>query len=85
MSMISYKQRAPSFKKKLEILGKVDQDPKRKRAEIAKESGLAPSTPCTIVGQRELATKDVQRLSVKIKRAKRAQHVKLEEILLVWF
>lgn len=71
MLMISCKQKAPSFKKKLEILRKVDQDPKTKRADIAKELGLAPSTPCTIVGQRELATKDAQRFSIKIKRAKR--------------
>lgn len=82
---MSRKRKALSFKEKLEVLSKVDQDPKRKRSDLAKELGLAPSTLSTIVGQREQILKNAQRFSGNVKQAKTAQHVDLEEILLTWF
>ncbi|KAG0424129.1 hypothetical protein HPB47_000115 [Ixodes persulcatus] len=41
---MSLKRRALSFKEKLEVLRKVDQDPKRKHVDLAKELGPASST-----------------------------------------
>ncbi|XP_064462149.1 tigger transposable element-derived protein 6-like [Ornithodoros turicata] len=79
------KRKALSFKEKLEVPSAIDQDPKRKRAQLAKELGLAPSTLNTIVGQREQILKNVQRFGANVKQAKTAQHVNLEEILLTWF
>lgn len=82
---MSRKRKALSFKEKLDILRKVDEDPKKKRTELAKELGLATSTLSTIVGQRELIMKNALSFNVNAKQAKTAQHVKLEETLLTWF
>lgn len=82
---MSRKRKALSFKEKLDILREVDKDPKRKRADLAKELGLAPSTLCTIVGQRDQIMQNAQRFSVNAKEAKTAHHVQLEEVLLTWF
>ncbi|KAH8010092.1 hypothetical protein HPB51_024767 [Rhipicephalus microplus] len=82
---MSRKRKALSFKEKLDILRKVDEDPKRKRTELAKELGLATSTLSTIVGQRDTIMKNVLLFSANAKQAKTAQHVKLEESLLIWF
>ncbi|KAH8019706.1 hypothetical protein HPB51_021028 [Rhipicephalus microplus] len=82
---MSRKRKALSFKEELDILRKVDEDPKRKRAELAKELGLATSTLSTIVGQRDTIIKNVLSFSVNAKQAKTAQHVKLEKSLLTWF
>ncbi|KAH8035109.1 hypothetical protein HPB51_004350 [Rhipicephalus microplus] len=82
---MSHKRKALSFKEKLDTLRKVDEDPKRKRTELAKKLGLATSTLSTIVGQRDTIKKNVLSFSVNPKRAKTAQHVKLEESLLIWF
>ncbi|KAH8038696.1 hypothetical protein HPB51_002840 [Rhipicephalus microplus] len=82
---MSRKRKALSFKEKLDILRKVDEDPKRKRTELAKELGLATSTLSTVVGQRETIMKNVLSFNVNAKQAKTAQHVKLEETLLTWF
>lgn len=85
LSAMSRKRTALSFKEKLEILNRVDSEPKRKRSDLAKELGLPPSTFCTIVGQRDTILKNVQHFSVNVKQAKTAQHVKLKDILLTWF
>ncbi|KAG0430768.1 hypothetical protein HPB47_022392 [Ixodes persulcatus] len=82
---MSRKRKVLSFKEKLEILNRVDSEPKRKRSDLAKELGLPPSTLCTIVGQRDTILKNVQDFSGNVKQAKTAQHVKLEDILLTWF
>lgn len=82
---MSRKRKALSFKEKLDILRKVDEDPKRKRTELAKELGLATSTLSTIVGQRDSIMKNVLSFNVNARQAKTAQHVKLEEALLTWF
>ncbi|KAH8038016.1 hypothetical protein HPB51_020536 [Rhipicephalus microplus] len=82
---MSRKRKALSFKEKLDILRKFDEDPKRKRTELAKELGLATSTLSTVVGQRETIMKNVLSFNVNAKQAKTAQHVKLEETLLTWF
>ncbi|KAH7934310.1 hypothetical protein HPB49_024845 [Dermacentor silvarum] len=70
---------------KLDILQKLDEDPKRKRTELAKELGLAASTLSTIVAQRDSIMKNVLSFNVNAKQVKTAQHVKLEETLLTWF
>ncbi|KAK8766588.1 hypothetical protein V5799_006630 [Amblyomma americanum] len=82
---MSRKRKALSFKEKLDVLKKVDENPKKKRVDLAKELGLAPSTLCTIVGQRDVILKNVQHFGVNVKQAKTATHVKLEEVLLTWF
>ncbi|KAH7943183.1 hypothetical protein HPB52_006228 [Rhipicephalus sanguineus] len=82
---MSRKRKALSFKEKLDILKKVDEDPRRKRIDIVKELGLAPSTLSTILGQRHEITRNVQRFSANVKEAKRAHYVKVEEALLTWF
>ncbi|XP_049522088.1 tigger transposable element-derived protein 6-like isoform X1 [Dermacentor silvarum] len=82
---MSRKRKALSFKEKIEILKKVDENPKKKRVELAKELGIAPSTLCTIVGQRDVVMKNAQHFGVNVKQAKTATHVKLEEVLLTWF
>ncbi|KAH8019112.1 hypothetical protein HPB51_016750 [Rhipicephalus microplus] len=82
---MSRKRKAFSFKEKLDILRKVDEDPKRKRTELAKELGLATSTLSTVVGQRVTIMKNVLSFSVNAKQVKATQHVKLEETLLTWF
>ncbi|KAH7953955.1 hypothetical protein HPB49_014542 [Dermacentor silvarum] len=79
---MSRKRKALSFKEKIEILKKVDENPKKKRVELAKELGIAPSTLCTIVGQRDVVMKNAQHFGVNVKQAKTATHVKLEEVLL---
>lgn len=84
-AVMSRKRKALSFKEKLEILNRVDREPKRKRSDLAKELGLPLSTLCTIVGQRDVILKNVQLFGVNVKQAKTAQHVKLEDILLTWF
>ncbi|KAH8029604.1 hypothetical protein HPB51_001886 [Rhipicephalus microplus] len=81
---MSRKRKALSFKEKLDILRKIDEDPKRKRMELAKDLDLATST-LRIVGQRHTIMKNVLSFSVNAKQAKRAQHVKLEESLFMWF
>lgn len=40
---MSRKQKALSFKDKIEILKKVDEDPKKKRVDLARELGIATS------------------------------------------
>ncbi|KAG0445622.1 hypothetical protein HPB47_013420 [Ixodes persulcatus] len=82
---MSRKRKALSFKEKLEILNRVDSEPKKKRSDLAKELGLPPSTLCTIVGQRDTILKNVRHFSGNVKQAKTAQHVKLEDIPLTWF
>ncbi|KAH8010001.1 hypothetical protein HPB51_024351 [Rhipicephalus microplus] len=82
---MSRKRKALSFEEKLDILRKVDEDPKRKQTKLAKELGLATSTLSTVVGQRETIMKNVLSFNVNAKQAKTAQHVKLEETLLTWF
>ncbi|KAH7961597.1 hypothetical protein HPB52_010715 [Rhipicephalus sanguineus] len=78
------KRKALSFKEKIDIL-KVDENPKKKRVDLAKEFGIASSTLCTIVGQRDAVLKNAQHFGGNIKQAKTATHVKLEEVLLTWF
>ncbi|KAH8019548.1 hypothetical protein HPB51_019975 [Rhipicephalus microplus] len=79
------KRKALSFKEKIEILRKVDEDSKKKHADMVKELGIAPSTLCTIVGQREVILKNAQYFGANVKQAKTATHVKLEDVLLTWF
>lgn len=81
----SRKRKALSFKEKLEILKKVDEEPKKKRADLAKELGLAASTLSTLVGQRDQIMRNVQLFGLNKKEAKTSHHVKLEEVLLTWF
>ncbi|KAL1427740.1 hypothetical protein MTO96_017133 [Rhipicephalus appendiculatus] len=85
LGTMSMKRKALSFKEKLDILKKVDEDPKRKRIDVAKELGLASSTLSTIVGQRDEIMRNMQRFSAAAKKAKTAQNVKVEEALLIWF
>lgn len=73
---MSRKQKAISFKEKLEILKKIDEDPKRKRTDVGKELGLAPSTRSTIVGQRDQIMQNEQRVSVNTKEAKTAHYIR---------
>ncbi|XP_050038275.1 major centromere autoantigen B-like [Dermacentor andersoni] len=82
---MSRKRKALSFKEKIDILKKVDDNPKKKRVELAKELGIAPTTLCTIVGQRDIVTKNAQHFGVNVKEMKTGKHVKLEEVLLTWF
>ncbi|KAH7943203.1 hypothetical protein HPB52_006345 [Rhipicephalus sanguineus] len=82
---MSRKRKALSFKEKLDILKKVDEDPTRKRIDIVKKLDLAPSTLSTILGQRHEIMRNVQRFSANVKEAKRAHYVKVEEALLTWF
>lgn len=82
---MSRKRKALSFKEKLDILRKVDDDPKRKRIDVAKELGLAPSTLSTVVGQRDEIMRNVQRFSADVKEANTAHYVKVEDALLTWF
>lgn len=85
ISAMSRKRKALSFKDKLEILKKVDEEPKKRRIDMAKELGLPLSTLSTIVGQRDQIMQNVQRFGVNSKEAKSAHHVKVEEVLLTWF
>ncbi|KAH9382291.1 hypothetical protein HPB48_022613 [Haemaphysalis longicornis] len=82
---MSRKRKALSFKEKSEILKKVDKNPNKRRVDLAKELGLAPSTLCTIVGQRDILLKNAQNFSGNVKQAKIGTHVKLGEVLLTWF
>lgn len=81
---MSRKRKALSFKK-LEILNKAGSKPKRKCNDLVKELGLPPSTFCTIDGQRGVILRNMHHFGVTYKQAKAAQHVKLEDILLMWF
>ncbi|XP_050037923.1 tigger transposable element-derived protein 6-like [Dermacentor andersoni] len=82
---MSRKWKALSFKEKIEILKKVDDNPKKKRVKLAKELGIARSTLCTTVGQRDVVMKNAQHFGMNVKQVKTATHVKLEEVLLTWF
>ncbi|KAH7940640.1 hypothetical protein HPB49_002739 [Dermacentor silvarum] len=68
----------------MEILKKVDEDPKRKPISLAKELGLVPSTLSTSVGRRDVIVQNVQRFSADAKEAKTAHYVKVEDVLLTW-
>lgn len=61
----------------------VDEDPKRKRTDLAKV-GLASPTLSTTVGQRDI-TQNVQRFSADARKAKTARYVMVEDVLLTWF
>lgn len=59
--------------RRIAILGEVDEDPKKKRPDLAKELGIAPLTLCSsgLWHEREAG--------------KTATHVKLKDVLLMWF
>ncbi|KAK8761240.1 hypothetical protein V5799_027494 [Amblyomma americanum] len=82
---MSRKWKALSLKNKLDILKKVDEEPKKRCIDMAKELGLPISMLSTIVGQRDRIMQTVQHFGVNSKEAKTAHHVKLEEVLLTWF
>ncbi|XP_064460401.1 major centromere autoantigen B-like [Ornithodoros turicata] len=82
---MSRKRKALSFKEKLEVLSKVNQEPKKKGTKLEKELGLAPSMLSTIVSQREQILKCVQYFGANVEQEKTAQRVNLEVTLLTWF
>ncbi|XP_040358278.1 tigger transposable element-derived protein 6 [Ixodes scapularis] len=83
--MTSRKRKALSFKEKFDILRTVDRNPSRKRSEVARELGLAPSTLNSIVARRKEIEAKAPFYQPGFKQARGAKHAKLEEALLVWF
>lgn len=82
---MSRKQKALTLKEKLDILSKVDENPRKKRVDLARELGLPVSTLNTIVGKQEEIQKKIQVFSAGVKQTRGAQHGKMEQILLAWF
>lgn len=73
------------MKEKLEIPGVVDRNPKRKRADTAKELGLMPSTLNSMVAKRaEIEAKAVGP-NLDSKKSRGAKHGDLETVLLKQF
>lgn len=81
---MSRKHKALTLKEKLDILSKVDENPRKKRVDLARELGLPVSTLNTIVGKQEVIQK-IQVFSAGVKQTRGAQHGKMEQILLAWF
>ncbi|XP_072145362.1 tigger transposable element-derived protein 6-like [Dermacentor andersoni] len=82
---MSRKRKALSLKEKLYVLAKVDENPQKKRVDLARELCLPVSTLNTIVGKREEIQKNIQVFGAGVKQTRGAQHGKMEEVLLAWF
>lgn len=82
---MSRKRKALSLKEKLDVLAKVDENPQKKRVDLARELCLPVSTLNTIVGKREEIQKNIQVFGAGVKQTRGAQHGKMEEVLLAWF
>ncbi|KAG0432026.1 hypothetical protein HPB47_021215 [Ixodes persulcatus] len=83
--MASRKHKPLSLKEKLNILAAVDQDPKRKRIDIARDLGLPASTVNTVVSKRKDIESNALVFGSATKQARGAKHGELEAALLNWF
>lgn len=74
-----------SLKEKMEILATVDNNPARKKCDIAREFGLPASTVNTIVAKREDVQENVLIFDLDRKGVRRANHAELDTAMVGWF
>lgn len=80
---MSRKHKAFSVKEKCKL--GVEESPKRKRVDLAREFGLPVSTLSTIVSQQEELRKKLKIFGGGVKQMRGANHQLLEDVLLTWF
>ncbi|KAH8039696.1 hypothetical protein HPB51_008289 [Rhipicephalus microplus] len=78
--MASCKRKALSLEVKLDILKSIDEQPTRKRVNIATNLALPPLTLNSIISKRAEIEENAVLFSPKAKQARGATHVKLESL-----